>query len=543
MKLYERKDGLLYIRWTIKDKLEWSSTLEYVKTIPGRSFVPGPNYWTAPDIAKNRRLLKAAGFTPDRPKKVKIEDVRECTLTPDQLPKLRPYQFDNVAFTVKRGGRVLIGDDMGLGKTVSSLSYCAVHPKKRPILIIVTASTKIQWGREFKKWIDGNDYIEILYGKTPKALRPDVNYIINWDILFNWCGEKKRIKKINKSTGLEETKDVYQWKGPLLTNHFEHIIADEVQNVGNPKSQRTKAFIKLARKHPELQALSGTPFTSGPWQFFTILNLLLPQVFANRWKFYERYCDMKSNGFGVDFTGSSNEEELHSIISKVMIRHTKEEVLKELPPVQRIIVPLEVKDRKAYDDEKLKTFKKKFGEQDLIDLKDKIFDVKKEAVVLWIDEFLESGEKLFIGAWHRAAVDFIFKYYGKKAGRLYGGIGAKDRDAVIQRFIKDPKCRILVANLKSGGVGIDGLQHVCSNVATVELHANPSTHNQFDARIARMGQLKAVNSFYLMMDDSVELDAMRILDQKTESFSSIIDGVKVDKSNLMLELLKKYKGK
>ena len=39
-------------------------------------------------------------------------------LRPDMLAKLMPFQKQGVLFSLKVGGRVLIGDEMGLGKTV-----------------------------------------------------------------------------------------------------------------------------------------------------------------------------------------------------------------------------------------------------------------------------------------------------------------------------------------------------------------------------------------------------------------------------------------
>ena len=57
--------------------------------------------------------------------------------------------------------------------------------------------------------------------------------------------------------------------------------------------------------------LVRTAITNRPLEFFTTLNLLRPVEFGNFFAFAKRYTDAHHNGWGWDFKGSSNEEELH----------------------------------------------------------------------------------------------------------------------------------------------------------------------------------------------------------------------------------------
>jgi SWI/SNF-related matrix-associated actin-dependent regulator 1 of chromatin subfamily A len=526
------------IKFVNRDRGEWFETLRFVKSIPGREFLPNRKIWVVPLSDDNIKLLLGFGFTTGNG-----QIISEPETTPEKIPEikipeeglelLRPYQINNLKFFTHRNGRALCGDEMGLGKTVSALSYLKINPDKRPVLIIATASTKYQWLREYKKWNSPDEYISILSGKTPHELNPDTTYIINWDILYDWTA----IHATDKDGKIK-----VQWTGPLMKNKFKIIIADEIQNVGNPKSKRTKAFIKLGRAVPELLALSGTPFTSGPWQFFTILNLLEPDRFRNRWKFYERYCDMKFNGFGQSFKGASNLPELHSAVKRIMIRHKKKDHLKELPDKIKTVVPLVVEDRKEYDNVFQRLIEKEMSEKDLEILKNSIFDLKKTQVISWIEEFLDSGEKLIVYAYRRGVVEFLHNTFPKKSVKLYGGVTGNYREEVIQKFIKDDNCKIFIANLISGGVGIDGLQNVCSNIATVELYYNATHHWQAEDRLHRMGQKNSVNCNYLVMDNSIESDLIELLDFKGQNFSQAVDGKKLDDFNLLGELIKKYRG-
>jgi SWI/SNF-related matrix-associated actin-dependent regulator 1 of chromatin subfamily A len=508
----------LEIKFRLKDRNEWNNILGIVKGLTGRAFMSSSKCWTAPDLPHNRETLIKAGFQFQKPPTEKIPEKKPVNIDESLVPYLRPYQLEDLKFAESREGRVLFAEPMGLGKTVIALSYLIIHPEYRPCLIIVTATTKLQWYREFKKWVSKKEYIEILYGKTPRPLRNDVTYIINWDILDSW-------------------------KEEIIKNNFKIIISDEVQAVGNPKAKRTKAYQKIAKKIPHVLALSGTPFQSGPWQFFTILNILAPQVFSNRWKFYERYCDLKYNGFGSDYKGATNLDELHQLSRHYMIRHEKEKVLKDLPPKIKTVIPLEVKNRAGYDELFSELIRGGVNPRDIERLNDSVFQYKAEEVIKWIEDFLESGEKLVVFAWHRAVVDILFDYFKKIAIRLYGGITGKDRQHSIDQFINNPRKKLFIANLIAGGVGIDGLQGVCNNVATVELYFNPATHWQAEDRLHRMGQASVVNSYYLVMDNSIETDIMEILDTKGEAFMKVMRGESLEETNLLTELIKKYKGR
>ena len=61
-----------------------------------------------------------------------------------------------------------------------------------------------------------------------------------------------------------------------------------------------------------------------------------------------RYCDPVKTFFGWKFDGLSNAEELHAKISRFMIRRLKKDVLTQLPPKIRAVVPMQVSpaDRK-----------------------------------------------------------------------------------------------------------------------------------------------------------------------------------------------------
>jgi len=84
-----------------------------------------------------------------------------------------------------------------------------------------------------------------------------------------------------------------------------------------------------------------------PADVYNLLKVLRPDLFINFFDFGLRYTNPKNSTYGVDWTGSSNERELHLLLEKtLMIRRLKSEVLQELPSKrrQKVSVPI---DRKA----------------------------------------------------------------------------------------------------------------------------------------------------------------------------------------------------
>lgn len=330
------------------------------------------------------------------------------------------------------------------GKTLQALAWIRYH-RLDPVLIIVNSATKLQWQSNYHQWLDGvwDHDIEVLSGKTPRRLEAGKSYIINWDILTYWQ--------------------------EALSNHkFRGVVADEAQAVGDRSSKRTKAFMEIAKSAPFLLAMSGTPARSRPVQLWPVLNCINAQVFPNFFTFAEYFGAPKETPFGRIYPGASHAKELHAELQKIAIRRLKEDVLKDLPRKTRSIVPMETDDglMAAYASEE----EAMTGDETGAILKSKLesltgfaYDAKADSVKAWLHDFLESEEKLVVYAWHRAVVEGLAKEFeSKNPAILYGGMTDKAREAAKDKFVADPTCRVLIANIQSGGVGIDGLQKVLS---------------------------------------------------------------------------------
>lgn len=408
------------------------------------------------------------------------------------------------------------------GKTVSALAWL-VYSDAYPALIVVNAPTKLQWYQQYRDWLSktpgADQRCQILSGQKPYKLKDGVSCIINWDIL-------------------------HYWKDALAEFGFKYLVGDEVQAIGNPESKRAIAFRLLSKVIPECVCMSGTPARSRPAQFWTVLNIMMPAEFPNYYKYLYRYCDPKSTPWGMQFNGATHIQELHYKMTECLLRRPKEEVMRWLPPKTMEVVPLEIDDslRKAYQEQENALYTSEVSElqQRVAELMRTAYSLKEKSLLRWVRDFLDAGNKLLLFAWHRDVVDLLVtelrEYFPAK---IYGGMSVASREESKQKFIQDESCRVLVANIQAGGVGIDGLQKVCNHVAFAEFSHTPLDHRQAEDRLHRSGQDLPVTSYYLVAPGTVDDDSVEILDDRAQMLDNALDGHKTADVNLIGEILER----
>lgn len=71
-------------------------------------------------------------------------------------------------------------------------------------------------------------------------------------------------------------------------------------------------------------------------------------------------------------------------------------------------------------------------------------------------------------------------------------------------FMRDPECRILIANIGSAGTGLDGLQNSCSTGVFAEIVWGPGTVGQAVRRLRRIGMKERANIYFINARGSIE---------------------------------------
>ena len=85
-------------------------------------------------------------------------------------------------------------------------------------------------------------------------------------------------------------------------------------------------------------------------------------------------------------------------------------------------------------------------------------------------------------------------------------------------------CKIFLGNIQAAGVGIDGLQAVCSNVAFVELCWSPADLDQAQSRLHRLGQKSSVNVYYLLANGTIDTVMAETLEARGNALRVVVDG-------------------
>lgn len=510
--------------WHTSDRDAWQQVLAAVRIIPGHKYNPATRIWSVPNTPEIREWCTASGWA-----------VPECNPVPatPTLPYdksraiegLYPYQEDFLKFSLPRP-RLALFDEQGCGKTVQALAWLRYHGLL-PALIVVTSSTKTQWAANYKMWLKRDD-VEVLFGECPSPLIPGKSYVINWDILYKW--ERSSLKS------------------NLHTHGFKAMICDEVQAVGNRASQRTKAFLRLSEKIPCFLAMSGTPARSRPVQLWPVLHAIDPAAFPDFYAYANRYCNPTEGMFGIEYKGISNATELHSLISARSLRRTKADVMSFLPPKIVTTVPCAVDATRMEEYRSLVSKAREASEFEKSSIISSMFrsayDLKADACKRWIFEFLSTGEKLLVFAWHHAVVTDISDFLKTKGiGHrvLTGETSGAQRDRIKEAFIHDPEVQVIVANIQSAGVGIDGLQKACSNCCFVEFTSSPTDHWQAEDRLHRGGQDVPVNVYYLVAPGTIDAKMAYQLDSKAVALASVLDGTDAGIVKLSAMMRKKKK--
>jgi non-specific serine/threonine protein kinase len=227
--------------------------------------------------------------------------------------KLYPFQVKACDFGVDADLRCLYTLEMGLGKTVIADSLIkAYHNKLTPILIVCKSSLTIQWLMETFKWA-GRVACIIENGKEKPHFDFFQIFICSMDLLrrSEWADDKEVV--------------------------FRTVVIDEVQHIKNPGAQRTQLIRKLCSKADNVIGLSGTPIKNHAAEYFTILNILYPHLFPKESSFLAEWVQSYWDSDAMKFRhgGIRHWKRFQELTSNFILRYTREEVMPEIPKVQR----------------------------------------------------------------------------------------------------------------------------------------------------------------------------------------------------------------
>lgn len=453
-------------------------------------------------------------------KEAKIDEIKEKEDTEFSVKGLKknlyPYQKVGVEFLVASGGRAIVADAPGLGKTAQALAMIK-HNGYQRVLVVCPASVKFAWELEVKKWTNLTSVVIDSKTKLEK-ISPEINvWIINYDVL----------KKHHDQ---------------LIKVRFDSMIGDECHLIKTTTALRTKSFRAISRNIPSVVLLSGTPLLSRPSELFSLLNVIDMKTWSNWYDFVRRYCNMRQTRWGMDYSGSSNPEELHARIKRYFIRRDKTQVLKELPPKTFINVPVKLdKETEAKYESASKNLAEYLDEYEgkegaeiaRLMAAEKLIQLnilrqlnamgKVKTAIELIESVMEAGEKVLVFCSFIEPLEALRAHFKDKAVILTGQTPVNDRQAVVEKFQNDPSVPVFLGGIKSAGVGIT--LTAASNVIFLDYSWNPADHQQAQDRVHRPGQVaESVNIYQLFAIDTIDEDLRGILEEKQDVFDQVIEG-------------------
>jgi len=415
-------------------------------------------------------------------------------ITEYQLPfSLREYQQEAIEFC-SRFDRSGLFADVGLGKTVMGTLIALQHAYAESadkVIILCPPILIPQWCAWLREFESYNPGITVeAYAGTPKFRR---NIDLDADFLVM-------------------SLPIFKNDFDILKKHHRRrlpfLLVDEAAAVRRPQTLNFRKVRDFSRCRG-LLLMTGTPLNS-PMHAYGYIKLLTPSLYRSFTAFRNTHV-AKEDYWGNPIEYRELDLLRENLTQQAILIHAEDNL--DLPEIIYDVVEYKLHPwhQKLYNE---------LVEEKLLILQDRVVDVT-EATRLYhttqqfvmapqsyigdetrlpsgyeiIDATLEEleGEKLIIFSNYRLTNEQIFDYLKKKkveAVLCYGGIGAKQQDDNLQRFLKDPTCRVLVANPGSVGVGLN-LQSASRAILFMELPLTSNTFNQAVGRIHRMGQDKS----------------------------------------------------
>jgi superfamily II DNA or RNA helicase len=440
---------------------------------------------------------------------------------------LYPYQREGALFAA-RAGRCLIADDMGLGKTIQAIAAVEIlarHANIERVLVVSPTSLKHQWKQEIEKFTGRQaTVVEGFLNRRRQLYEADSFYkLTNYDVIHR------------------DLDAIGRWQPDL-------IILDEAQRIKNWQTRTAQSVKRLESKYA--MVLTGTPLENRLEELHSIVEFVDRHRLGPMFRFLDRHQHVDDHGRVVGYRDLSN---ISQTLEPILIRRTKDKVLKELPErlEKRFFVPMTEEQMEFHEDNRETVAKlvakwRRFGflsEDDQLRLRialqnmrmscnstyllDKKTDhgLKADELVSLLAEIFEDPQSkvVIFSQWVRMHELVAWRLEKRKWRHVlfHGGVPGPQRKNLIQQFKEDPQCRLFLST-DAGGVGLN-LQNA-SAVVNLDLPWNPAVLEQRIGRVHRLGQHRPVRVVHFIAQGTIEEGMLGLLAFKKSLFAGVLDG-------------------
>lgn len=446
----------------------------------------------------------------------------------------KPYQEKGVSW-LKTKTRALLGDDMGLGKTPQAI-WAADDLAVRTILVVCPAAVRYNWVLEFQKF--SRFQAEIVPSRPSAFGFPDVA-VVSWDWVARYGGTDLPVRDL--------------------------LILDEVHYAKNPNALRTKGVFSkawqerdengnktgpvltgVAHRARRIWALSGTPAPNHPGELWPLLRTFGATLLGYG-AFIDTYCVKKvlEDGTSVLSVRKAMVPVLRKMLSEIMLRRLKKDVLKDLPPVdvQTLAVEADPDDRAALEaaaeasGAAISHLQKLLREdprnaavhithaiEHLGSMRRVVGIAKAKPACAIIHDALETKaiNKAIVFCIHKAVVDIVRKALAPfGVVEVVGATPPSLRKTAVEKFQKDPATRVFIGNIIAAGTGLT--LTAAQDVFMLEQDWVPGNNRQAIDRAHRIGQAGSVTARFVHLVNSVDEQVARVLARKAKDFEAVFN--------------------
>lgn len=411
-----------------------------------------------------------------------------------------------------------LADDMGLGKTLQTISFIqhlSDKYKNETHLVVCPTSLMYNWEQELKKFAPQLDYT--IYHGAGRLMDEK-----------EW--KKKNLIITSYGTVRSDAEQLSKFK-------FGYTILDESHVIKNSASLATKAMQQLNTRNKLI--LSGTPIQNNTFDLYAQMNFVNPGLLGNK-EFFKTTFATPIDKFG----NREASQKLRKLIFPFLLRRTKEQVAKDLPPKTEMILWCEMGDeqRKEYDAVKdyyresilqkietdgmgshsieilsgLTKLRQICNSTALVKGSNREINesVKLEELMREIEENI-GDRKALVFSQFTGMLELIRKEMDAKGISyvyLDGGTKAETRQDLVKQFQSDASIKIFLISLKAGGVGLT--LTAADYVYLVDPWWNPAAEQQAIDRSHRIGQQNSVFAYRMICRDTVEEKILELQQRK-----------------------------
>ena len=476
---------------------------------------------------------------------------------------LRNYQKKGFSWLVNlyknhMGG--ILADDMGLGKTIQLITFFLYLKKNAD-----NSFSDVSYHKQLQLEL----FADSLAASSERYATSLV--VAPLSLLHNWQSELSKFApslKVYKYYGLHRNlshkilhshdvvlttygsirNDVEE----LSTFNFECIVLDESQNIKNPYS---KVFLSVKQlKAKQKFVLTGTPVENSLLDIWSQLNFVNPLILGSLNFFKNEYLKP------IEKNNEAISTKLKKLIAPFILRRTKEEVAKDLPPLsERIYLCQMTEEQEQFYDKKKSEVRnyildnisregikksqmvilsgltklRLISNHPLLIEKNYNYDSGKFIEIIEnIEKLNKTQHKVLIFSQFVKYLKFFKEYFEKNKlpyAMLTGETTERERIKQINIFQKKPEVKFFLISLKAGGQGLN--LTAADYVFVLDPWWNPAVEIQAISRSHRIGQNKKVFVYKFICKDSIE-EKIVLLQQKKSYISKEFIDNKINFSKL-----------